>query len=114
MKTENAISSQRVSPLSLSEWNALQTLAQTAHAALSALDHALVMQAAKLNNDPHKLKNDPQTVLALMDEAAKIDACRHSLSPAYFYQVQGEWLGGESFAQREPHLMGTRRLTVNE
>lgn len=98
-----------VSPLSLAQWEALENLANAAQNAVSAFSHALLMQATELSNGANA---DQVLVDALMAAAKRTDDARQSMLLGYDLHPQWEWLGGESFATREPHLMGMRRATV--
>ena len=97
-----------ISPLSLAQWETLETLAQQAQDAVSAFSHALLMQAAEV----HNRDSDPVLVDTLMAAAKRTEDARQTMLGAYDLHCQPEWLGGESFATREPHLMRMRRLTV--
>lgn len=100
----------KTSPLTLQEWQNLENLARNAQDALSALSHALAMSAMAHSED----QTLAETLLA---EANRVDPVQTCFRGSYWFHCQSEWTGGDSHdpknhVLREPHVMGSRRLTV--
>lgn len=94
-----------ISPLSYEEWQNLQTLADNAHEAISALTMALLTASGDAQ-DPAKA--------ALLKEFERVSPLKDSILPGYFYKPQTEWLGGENECFREPHIANVlpRRIII--
>jgi hypothetical protein len=75
-----------ISPLSQTQWLALATKAESARAALEDLSLALLYAMPD---------SDAKLAETLVNQSGKVDAAKHSILSAYFYQPQTEWLGGD-------------------
>lgn len=89
------------SPLTAAQWSKLESLAQAANDAVSALSLELLLTAAKLDSDP-----ELQTKLMT---AAESMPCHGVAQNPYFYHCQSEWMGNDAkgegiFKLREPHI----------
>ena len=87
------------SPLSASQWATLEQLQEAARRAADELAIGLLLASGAVpESDPLCRK--------LKDEAQAVEQARHAIKGGYLYHVQAEWVGGDRFVQREPHIAG--------